>query len=495
VWIEAEGDIERLRQVALLLQNENSRLFRRLEDLAAELARLKGEQPAEQLALEIALLKEKLQARERELFSPSSEKRSKDPCDGLQEKRLQTGHGPRHQPELPIVEAVHILDEADKICPKCGGGLQVWAGQFEQSDEIDVVERSYRVVRHKRQKYRCQCGECIDTALGPDKFLPGGRYSVDFAISVAIGKYADHLPLARQRRMMARDGLLIDTQTLWDQIFVLARHLGPTYEALHDLVLQAPVIGADETTWRLLGSGSKSWWAWSVCSPDAVVYQISPTRSAKDAGRILRDFSGVVVADGYSAYRTLRDRRAVSRDGSPFELAACWAHVRRKFLEAEPDHPEATPVLELIGDLYGVEAEGREAPDRLAMLRGEKSRELVDQLRDALLAIRALPRSSLGTAVSYTFELWPALTRFLDDSRIPLDNNQTERALRGVVIGRKNHYGSRSLRGTMVAALFYSLIESAKLCGVEPRAYLREATRRAIAQPGAVTVPRALLEA
>ena len=175
--------------------------------------------------------------------------------------------------------------------------------------------------------------------------------------------------------------------------------------------------------------------------------------------------------------------------------AACWAHVRRKFLEAESDHPEATPVLELIGDLYGVEAEGREAPDRLAMLRGEKSRELVDQLRDALLAIRALPRSSLGTAVSYTFELWPALTRFLDDSRVPLDNNQTERALRGAVIGRKNHYGSRSLRGTMVAALFYSLIESAKLCGVEPRAYLREATRRAIAQPGAVTVPRALLEA
>jgi transposase len=156
------------------------------------------------------------------------------------------------------------------------------------------------------------------------------------------------------------------------------------------------VIGADETTWRLLGSGSKSWWAWSVCSPDAVVYQISPTRSAKDAGRILRDFSGVVVADGYSAYRTLRDQRAASRDGPAFELAACWAHVRRKFLEAEPNHPEATPIIKLIGRLYGVEAAGREAPDHLAVLRGEKSRELVGQLRNALLAIRALPRSSLA---------------------------------------------------------------------------------------------------
>jgi transposase len=132
-------------------------------------------------------------------------------------------------PEVPRrtdrpVYRVILIGDGDKICPKCGGGLQVWAGQFEQSDEIDVVERSYRIVRHKRQKYRCQCGECIDTALGPDKLLPGGRYSVDFAISVAIGKYADHLPLARQSRMMARDGLLIDTQTLWDQIFVLARH-------------------------------------------------------------------------------------------------------------------------------------------------------------------------------------------------------------------------------------------------------------------------------
>jgi transposase len=135
------------------------------------------------------------------------------------------------------VEVVHELDEPDRICPSCGGDLKSMQGKFEEADEIDVVERSFRIVRHKRQKYRCRCGEKVETALGPLKLGPGGRYSIDFAVDVAIAKFADHLHLERQVRQMARDGLAVDSSTLWEQTRFLSRHLLPTYEANHADVL------------------------------------------------------------------------------------------------------------------------------------------------------------------------------------------------------------------------------------------------------------------
>jgi transposase len=164
-------------------------------------------------------------------------------------------------------------------------------------------------------------------------------------------------------------------------------------------------------------------------------------------------------------------------------------------------------VLDLIGQLYAVErtipslpavtgadGDGREGIFALrGRLRNERSRPIVREIQTWMLAQRVLPESSLEKAIGYLLGLWTGLTRFLDDPRIPLDNNQTERGLRGVVLGRKNHYGSRSRRGTEVAAIFYSLIESAKLCGVEPKRYLLTATRAALADRTAVTLPCDLL--
>jgi transposase len=159
----------------------------------------------------------------------------------------------------------------------------------------------------------------------------------------------------------------------------------------------------------------------------------------------------------------------------------------------------------LIGQLYAVERTcpvieaGLTEEDRTARLalrataRREHSASIVTAIRAWALQQRTLPESSLGKAIAYMLGLWRGLMRFLDDPRIALDNNATERALRGMVIGRKNHYGSRSKRGTQVAALFYSLIESAKLCGVEPKAYLLHATRAALNKPGTVTLPHAFL--
>jgi len=495
IEIETETDVTLLRQVALLQEREIERLHRRISQLVGALAKAQGQDATVALQLELLQLQEQLAAQRKALFGRSSERRTRpSSSDALGSPKAKTGHGPRAQTELPLVEVVHPLDPADQVCTACGGTLNEMAGQFEESEEIDVVERSFRIVRHKRQKYRCACGGCIDTALGPPKLIPGGRYSIDFAVAVAVAKYVDHLPLARQVRQMARAGLTVDTQTLWDQLQALHHHLVPTYEALHAQVLTSAVIGADETVWRLLEKGgSKRWYAWSITRPEAVFYRVDPSRSAEAARSLLCDYTGVVVCDGYSAYQTL----AKARDGPRFTLAHCWAHVRRKFVEAEPAYPQAEQVITLIGELFKVEAEAREAEvaDRRAQIRSlreQKSRPLVEAIETWLRAQVVLPQSALGKAIAYALELWPGLTRFLENPDIPPHNNDAERGMRSVVLGRKNHYGSKSLRGTQVAALFYSLAESAKLTGLEPAAYLAEATRRAIENPGTVTLPRAL---
>ena len=187
------------------------------------------------------------------------------------------------------------------------------------------------------------------------------------------------------------------------------------------------------------------------------------------------------------------------------KLAHCWAHVRRKFVEAEPNYPEACgQALKMIGKLFAIEAElpepdGLEGDEKIAALelrahrRKHESRPLTDALKEWAVHQRGLPKSGLRKAIDYMLEYWDGLTVFLDDPNLAIHNNATERALRGMVVGRKNHYGSRSERGTKVAAIFYTLVESAKLCGVDPSRYLLDATERALKTPGAVMLPHELL--
>ena len=185
------------------------------------------------------------------------------------------------------------------------------------------------------------------------------------------------------------------------------------------------------------------------------------------------------MADGYAVYPSL------SKNGAAFILVHCWAHVRREFLESEPKFPQAREVLVLIGELYQVEAncsDESSGEDRRLSERNEKSRPIIDRIKAWALdqKQKVLPESSLGKAISYMLGLWNGLIRFLDDPRIPLDNNATERVLRGVVVGRKNHYGSRSEKGTEVAAIMYTLMESAKLVGIDPKEHLRMAAMAAL---------------
>jgi transposase len=465
-----------LRQAVGILDHENRKLLAQVLELKQRVRILEGKPPT-QLELEVSELERQLAIRNRMILGESSEKRS--PKKEKSRERGQTGHGPNEQPKLPLLEIDHTLDDADRVCTSCGGELASWDDQSEDSEEVESIQRCFIRILHKRQKYRCACGGCIETAPGPKKLIAGGRYSPGFAVHVAVDKYSDHLPLERQARIMARQGLVIESQTLWDQLDALAQHLQPAYERLHSHVLEQRVLGADETPWRLLGhngKASKRWYAWALCAPDAVVYRIDESRSAEAARAVLRDFAGTLVCDGYTAYSALQ------KQGASFRIAHCWAHVRRKFIEAEDTAPgPCKEILDHIATLYAIEREMKDRPpDELLVARQTRSRPVMQQIQQWVFDQRTLPQSPLGKAIGYMSSLWAGLQVFLDDVSVTPDNNAVERSLRGVVVGRKNHYGSRSKRGTEVAALFYSLIETARLVGHNPDYYLKAAVAAAL---------------
>ena len=479
VDLERVRDIELLRQVAKIQDAELRRVHTKLKETIRIVGLQTGKTP-EQIEAELQQADEEHAESTRRMYGGGSERRPRQREKPEKPKAQQKGHGPKAQPELIVEEQVHELDAADETCPDCGGHLEVWKGQFEESEEIDVVEIQYVLKKHKRQKYRCDCGH-IETALGPDKLIPGGRFSPRFAPHVAVNKFSDHLPLERQSKRMRRLGLDVDSQTLWDQTYALATKLQPVYVQLHEYLLSKELVLADETRWPLLGvrgRKTKNWFVWSLAADDAVLYKIQDGRSNDEGSELLRDFSGVVVTDGYVVYDSLSKKNG-------FVLANCWSHARRKFLEAEASEPsEAADFIDKIGALFGIERQTDVRCEELspidakalrAQVRDEQSKPIVNAIGEAAAKVKAFRGSPLAKALQYLENRWDHLTVFLKDPRVPLTSNAVERSLRGPVLGRNNHFGSRSKRGTEVAALFYSLIESARLNGLDPGHYLEQA--------------------
>ncbi|MCP4759529.1 MAG: IS66 family transposase [Planctomycetes bacterium] len=473
---------------------EIDRLNTKVLELTQQLAAAKGEDGSDQLLLELALVQEQLKNFQNKVFGESTERRPKEKPPKKPKKKR--GHGPRPQPALAQEDVVLELPETERACPKCGDTLKEVPGMTEDSELISVLRRKYLLLKAMRQKYRCKCNGALVTAPAPTKHLAGGRYALEFALQVVTDKYSDHLPLDRQRRIMAREGLNVETQTLWDQIYALARHYKPTYEAVREYIIGADVIGADETWWRLMAKrSSKKWWVWAITTHNACWYSIKDTRSTAAARKALAGFEGTVICDGYKPYET------VAKENSGIRLAHCWAHVRRYFVESEDNYPKACgEALTMIGALFEVERsipkvrdlDGEEKLEALAIRQKErdaKSRPMLEKLRQWAQKQTGLPKGGLRKAIEYMLSRWVGLTTFLDDPLVEIDNNGTERGLRGLVLGRKNHYGSKSEKGTETAAIFYTLIENAKMCGVNPEAYLRRLAELAIKSPGAVLLP------
>jgi transposase len=465
--LRSEKDLEQLRRIAVAQQVQIEQLLRLVASQAKELGEFKGND--QELQQKLALLEE-IARKAREAEKKDEEPPPSSESTSSKSRKARTKFGRTEQPSLPIVEQTFELDGADKTCPSCGGVLEPMKGQFETSEMIDVVEVSYRVVCVQQQKYACTCGGCIETAPGPERATPGGRYSLDFAIKVAVDKYLDHIPLARQERILRRHGLAVTSQTLWDQLNVLGRRLESVSRALLARVLAQPVIGLDQTSWpRLDGKGEKPWQMWCLTAPKMVVHRIRDDKGADTFRALVGNYRGTIVCDA------LKTHEAGARGNDAIALAGCWAHVYRKFEEAAPDHPEASLALKWIGELYEIDERAGTDLAKKAALRRTESAHVIATMKTWLWSQALLKTLSIGNAAAYVIANWERLTRFVEDARIPLDNNATERAIRGPVVGRRNHFGSKSRRGTEVAATFYTLLETAKLVGVDPAKYLREA--------------------
>jgi transposase len=368
-----------------------------------------------------------------------------------------------------------LVDEA-KLRGITPASASVWEqvpGLYQESREITVIERVYKTRFHRRAKYRLKKEfnntgkEVLITAPGPVKLLPGSRYSVEFAAQVAADKYDMSLPLERQRRQMETLGLCVSVKTLYGLCRALAELCEKTVVAKirKEILSDFASVHVDETPWALLGG--RGGYMWTMSNRSGAYYRFETTRSGRIAEEMLKGYRGSVLTDGFSGYERVKKLSGV-------RVAHCWSHARREFYERRELFPkEAEEAIALIDELFRLE---RTADDFAALrtVRREKSKNALQRFHDWLIETRSkhLPEAGLTKAIDYCLKLWSGLSLFTTDLSVPLTNNDAERALRHVVVGRKNFLGSKSIDGADTAATLYTVIESAKRVGMIPRWYL-----------------------
>jgi transposase len=457
----------------------------RLRQIIKELQRHRFGRRAETLPEDQMLLG--LEEVEQVAASSEAETEATNPAERAQrsaKRRMNRGSLPAH---LPRVEVVVDID--DHACPCCGNPLHR-IGE-DTGERLDIVPAQFRVLVVRRPKYACRaCENVVVQASAPARLIEGGLPTEATVAQVLVSKYADHLPLYRQAQIYARQGLNLDRSTLADWVGRAAFILRPVHERLLTMLKGSAKLFADETTAPVLDPGRGrtkigQLWAyarddrpWGGADPPGVVYVYAPDRKADRPIAHLDGFKGILQVDGYAGYRVLAERGDV-------ELAFCWSHVRRRFYElaAGGPAPIASEALERIAGLYAVENDirGRSAEERCAV-RQDRSRSIIDDLEPWLRAKLTLisQKSKLAEAIRYALSRWEGLTRFLDDGCVEIDSNVVERAIRPIALNRKNALFAGSDGGGEHWAVIASLIETCKLIGVEPNAYLADVITRIV---------------
>jgi len=399
---------------------------------------------------------------------------------------------PAHLPREQVVHA------PEGTCSCCGGTVLRRIGD-DVTEVLEYVPSSFKVTQHVRPKLSCRACETIMQAPLPSLPIERGRPGPGLLAHVIVGKYADALPLHRQSVIYAREGVEIDRSTMADWVGSMAALAAPLAEAIGRHVRAGEVLHADDTTVPVLEPGrgrTRIGRLWAVVRderpfggtvPPAALYRYSPDRRGEHAEALLGGCRGFLHADGYAGFNTLFVCEPVT--GTPrLTEVACWAHARRKLYEVHEAtaSPLAREALARIAELFVIEQQITGcAPQQRLAARQRDAVPLLAALRAFL--DRALSqisgKSTLAQAIRYTLSRWPALARYTTDGRLEMTNNAVERAIRPLVLGRKNYLFAGSDSGGVRAATMYTIIETAKLNGLNPEAYLRDVFARIADHP------------
>ena len=372
---------------------------------------------------------------------------------------------------------MHDLAESEKICPRDGTTLKVIGS--EDHEQLDIIPAQIKVLLHRRLKYSCPCcGQHVVTASKPKQPIEKSIASPGLLAFVAVQKYADALPLYRQSEMFKRAGITLDRTNLANWMVKCGELIQPLINLLTEHIQQQPLIHMDETTLQVLDEPGKTaqsksylWLMATFGMQSAVVYHYRDNRSQAVPLELLTNQTGAVMLDGYEWYQKACDTYQIKRLG-------CWAHARRKFVEAQKLQKKTGKVdqaLAFIQKLYAIEKRLKEKPpNERYEVRQQEAVPIIDKLKawnDKSLAT-VLPTTALGKALMYLNNQWDRLVGYLDDGNYPIDNNPAERAIRPFTIGRKNWMFSKSQAGANASANLYSLIETAKANNLNVYDYL-----------------------
>lgn len=460
-----------VRQLLGTVKNQGLKIAQ-LEARIAKLKRMQFGQSSEKIAREIEQLELELDA----LHEEEAHAAARRPAAA--QKLIETPYRKPLPEHLPRQEEVH---EPPCTCPNCGGTMRKLGEDV--TEVLDYVPASFKVIRHVRPKLSCRVCETIVQAPIPSLPIERGKPGPGLLAHVLVSKYADHLPLYRQAEIYTREGIDLERSTLADWVGRSAALLDPLVEALRKSVLSSNVLHGDDTPVPVLAPGlgkTRTGRLWTYVrdgrahgspQPPAAVFFYSPDRKGEHPKAHLKSFAGILHADGYAGFNPVFETGSVTE-------AACWAHVRRKFFDEHVTNPSplTTEALDRIGTLYGIEDTIRgKPPDERRCIRQHQAAPLLAALKVWLETTlpKLSAKSDLAKAMRYTLGRWAALNRYADDGRIEIDNNAAERSIRGIALGRKNWLFAGSDTGGERAAAIYSLIETCKLNGIDPQAYLR----------------------